>query len=112
LFKVLLVARTMAVVGALLTGILFLAALFSHQAVLASAALLALIAGMLGNTVIGVWGAWALWHSGAWMGLDGKRHTRVERPGAFRTLLVGHLFIAVVWGVATSYLTWTLCLRF
>lgn len=102
----------MSVVCGPLAGLLFLAAIFSHQALVLSAALFALIASMLASTVIEIWRAWALWHLGAWMGLDGRRHTRAERPGWFRIWLIGHLFVAAALGVAAGYLTQALYLRF
>jgi hypothetical protein len=106
-----LVASAMTALSAPVAGFLFVAALFSHQAVLVSAALLALIVGMLGLTAIELWRSWALWRSGAWMGLDGKRHARVERPGRYRTWLMAHLLLSVVWGAASGYLSWILYLR-
>jgi len=112
LLRVRLAAGTVTVLSVPLTVLLFLAAIFSHQAVLFSAALFALIAGMLGNTVVAVWRAWALWQLGAWMGLDGKRHTRGERPGWFWAWLVAHLLVAAVLMVTAGYLARTLYLRF
>lgn len=85
-------------------GVLFLAAIMSHRPVLLSAALLFLIAGTLSRTVVEALRGWMLWNLGAWMGLDGRRHTRLERPGAFRAWLVAHFVVAAVLAGVTVYL--------
>ena len=85
-----------------------MAALFSHQALLFAVAMIALITSMLAQALIGVWRAWFLWHSGAWMGLDGKPRSRAERPGWFKTWLTLHVLLAGVTGGAAGYLTWAL----
>ncbi|MDP1737604.1 MAG: hypothetical protein Q8L23_09195 [Caulobacter sp.] len=104
----LLVASLVLVLSGAVSVILFVASLFSHQALLFTVALIALITSMLAQALIIVWRAWFLWHSGAWMGLDGKPRSRAERPGWFKTWLAMHVLYAGVTGGVAAYLTWTL----
>ncbi|MDP1632472.1 MAG: hypothetical protein Q8L66_13735 [Caulobacter sp.] len=108
LLRVRLVAGTVLVLSGAMSGILFVVALFSHQALLFAVALIALITSMLAHALIEVWRAWFLWHSGAWTGLDGKPCSRAERPGWFKTWLTMHVLFAGVTGGVAAYLTWAL----
>jgi hypothetical protein len=94
------------VFGGLLAGILFLAALFSRQAILARAALMALSISVLGQAVSQAWRAWWLWRSGSWVGLSGERISRDQQPGRFKVWLTTHALLTVIYMTACAYLTW------
>jgi hypothetical protein len=89
-----------------LTVVLGLAALFSRQAILGRAALTALIATLAANALIEVLRARMLWRAGAWIGMDGVRLTRAERPRMFRVWLGVHLLSAVICAGAAVALAW------
>ena len=108
LLRVRFVAGIVALLSFAMLVILFVASTFSHQVLLFSAALIALITNMLAHAFIGGWRAWFLWHSGAWTGFDGKPRSRAERPGWFTTLLTMHVLLAGVYGSAAGFLTWVM----
>jgi hypothetical protein len=90
------------------TGVLALAAIFSHQAVLGTAALIALITCGAANSVIEGWRAHFLWQSGAWAGLHGERRSRDQQPARFAMYLALHTLLAAIWMGVSGYLAWTL----
>jgi hypothetical protein len=106
--RVWLAAVGVGLLGGLLAGVLFLAGLFSQRPMLFTAALIALIASLLGFAAVGACRAWLLSHLGVWTGLNGKRFSRAERPGWFKALLATHIIIAAVWAGVASFLTWVL----
>jgi hypothetical protein len=108
ILRVGLVAAAVSLLGFLVAGILFLAALFSHQAVLFTAAFIALICSLAGTAVTKVWHAWSLCHAGAWTGLNGKLMTRADQPARFNWLLAINLVSAAGYGAVAGYLTSTL----
>ena len=109
--RVRLIVGTVSVLALVCTGILALAAVFSRQAFLATAALGALVACALANSVIEMWRSYFLWHTGAWAGLSGQRFTREQQPARFVIWTTMHLLIAMVWVSVAGYLTWTLSQR-
>lgn len=76
--------------------VLGLAGAFSHHAEFEKPAILALAGAVGANGVVESFRACMLWRIGAWMGMDGMRRTRAERPGMFKVWLVTHLLAAVV----------------
>jgi len=111
LVRVFLVASTVSVLGVILAGVLFLAALFSHRREFATAAVIALIASLVGNATIAGWRAYVLFTSGSWTTLDGRRASREEQPTKFATWLTLHGLFAAVWSAAAGFLTWTMLAR-
>jgi len=95
----------LAFVGAVVLG---LAGIFSHQAVLGTAALLAFIVMGAANSVIEVWRAHFLWQCGAWAGMNGERRTRDQQPARFAMYLTLHTLFAAIWMGVTGFLAWTL----
>jgi hypothetical protein len=95
----------LAFVGALVLG---LAGILSHQAVLGTAALIAVIVGGAANAVIEVWRAHFLWRSGAWASMNGERRTRDQQPARFAIYLTLHTLFAAIWGGVCGFLAWTL----
>jgi hypothetical protein len=109
--RVRLIAGTVSLLALVCTGILALAAVFSHQAILGTAALGALVTCAFANGVIEMWRSYFLWHTGAWAGLGGQRFTREQQPARFVIWTTIHLLIAMVWVGGAGYLTWTLAQR-
>jgi hypothetical protein len=90
-----------------LTIALGLAATFSHHAEFAKPAILALAGSVGANAVVEGLRAWMLRRVGAWMGMDGVRRTRAERPRMFRLWLGAHLIAAVIQAGAAGFLVWS-----
>ncbi|HEX2818126.1 MAG TPA: hypothetical protein VHN39_17160 [Phenylobacterium sp.] len=105
------VAGTVSMLALVCTGILALAAVFYHQAILGTAALGALVTCGFANGVIEMWRGYFLWHTGAWAGLSGQRFTREQQPARFVVWITMHLLIAMVWIGVAGYLTGTLAQR-
>ena len=101
-----LAASALLVLGGVLAGILFLAALFSSQTNLARAAMVALSMSLLGGAASQALGAWALWRSGYWRGLNGERISRDQQPGRFRVWLTMHILLSFVHLAPAACLTW------
>ena len=101
-----LAASALVVLGGVLAGILFLAALFSSQTILARAAMVALSISLLGCAAFQAWGAWALWRSGYWRGLNGERISRDQQPRRFKVWLTTHILLSFVYLAPAAFLTW------
>jgi len=108
LLRVTQTAIAVGLLGVLCAGLFFWAALFSQRRPFFYAALVALIISLLGRAVTEAFGAWSLSRSGAWAGLDGKRHSRAEQPGGFKARLAIQVLVVAVFAGAACYLTWTL----
>ena len=111
LLRVRLIAGSVSILALAGTGVLALAAIFSHQAVLATAAHATVVICVFANGVIEAWRSYFLWYSGAWGGLGGQRLTREQQPTRFLILLALHLLLAVIWMSAAGYLAWALLQR-
>jgi hypothetical protein len=108
LIRVRLIASAISVFGALLAGVLFLAALFSRSHVLGTAALVALITSLFANAVIGAWRTYVLARTGRWTTFYGRPTSRSDQPARYWTWLALHALIAVVWCTPAAFLTWSL----
>jgi hypothetical protein len=106
--RVFVVAVALEVLGLSLAGVLFLAALFSRQGMIGKAAAVALVICFVGAAITEACLTWARWRSGAWIGLDGMRRTRAERPGWFRTWVATHMLAAAGLACAAGFLSWSL----
>jgi hypothetical protein len=109
--RVRVVAGAVGVLALIGTGVLALAAVFSHRAFLGKAALGALIIGVFANGIVEICRGYSLWRMGAWAGLSGQRCTREQQPTGFVIWLTAHLLIAMVWIGAAAYLTGSLVQR-
>lgn len=104
-------AGAVSVLALVCAGVLALAAAFSHQAILGTVALGALVIGGFANGVIEMWRGYFLLRTGAWTGLGGQRLTRQQQPARFAIWIALHMLFAVVWIGVSGYLTGTLVQR-
>ncbi len=101
-----LVAAVAVVLGGLLSGLLFLVALFSHNHLIGKAAIFALASGVLGIGVTQGFQAYVLAQGGTWSTLDGQIASRSEKPKRFVTWLAIHSLFAAIYGALAAFLIW------
>jgi hypothetical protein len=104
LLRLQVAASALAVGSVTIAGILFLAALFAKQSILARLGLAALSMSLLGHGVTEARGAWTLWSLGVWRGLNGERISRDQQPRRFWVWLTTHVIYMVVSLAAATYL--------
>jgi hypothetical protein len=92
--------------GALLAGVLFLGALFSHSRVVGMAALVALAVSLLSIGVIEAWRAHSLFETGRWTTLGGRPTSRSEQPTRFVTWVTLHGLLATTYSAAAALMIW------
>jgi hypothetical protein len=107
LLRIRVVAAEAVALGGLLSGLLFLIALFSHNHLIFRGAIFALSSSMLGLGVTQFFQAYVLGHAGRWSTLDGQITSRIEQPRKFVTWVVLHSLFAAIYGVVAAFLIWT-----
>lgn len=88
-------------------GAFGLAAIFSRQAMVGAAAVIALAVCVFAHGVIETCRVYFLWHTGAWVRLNGQPVTREQQPARFRIWLTLHGLFGVIYVGAAGFLTWT-----
>jgi hypothetical protein len=106
LVRLQMAASASVVLGGVLAGILFLAALFSRQPILGRAAVVALSVSIFGLALAQAWRVWWLRRSGSWRGLSGERISRDQQPRQFRVWLTTHLLLVAIHLAWAALLMW------
>jgi hypothetical protein len=101
-----MVAAVAVVLGGLLSGLLFLVALFLHNALIGRAAIVALASSSLGIGVTRGIQAYRLADGGRWAALDGQLTSRSEHPKRFATWLTLLSLFAAIHSAVAAFLIW------
>lgn len=92
--------------GFLFAVVLFLTALFSHNRLFGTAALVALAASQVGLAV--TWGSrtYLLFETGSWTTLGGRSTSRSEAPGRFVIWVTLHGLFVAIYSALAAFVLW------
>jgi hypothetical protein len=106
LLRIRAVAAVAVVLGGLLSGLLLLVALFSHNHLIGRASIVALSSSLLGMGVTQGFQAYLLADGGRWATLNGQLTSRREQPKRFVIWLALHLLYAAIHSTLAAFLIW------